>query len=166
MIRERKEDEIELIAEVINDGASAYKGVIPADRWQEPYMPLDYLNSEIAAGVKFWIAEVDGEVAGVMGIQDVKDVTLIRHAYVRTSERRGGVGTGLLQHLKTVTKRPLLIGTWADATWAIDFYQKHEFRMIVGTAKDALLEAYWSLPRRQIEESVVLADRTWFEHTA
>jgi N-acetylglutamate synthase-like GNAT family acetyltransferase len=166
MIRKRNEDEIKVIADVINDGASAYKGVIPADRWQEPYMPMDYLTSEIEAGVKFWVQEDGGELSGVMGVQDVKDVSLIRHAYVRTSARRGGVGSGLLQHLKTVTKRPLLIGTWADATWAIDFYRKHEFRVILGNAKDALLDAYWSLPRRQIEESVVLADRRWFEHTA
>lgn len=163
MIRRRRDDEVAVIADVINDGARAYKGVIPADRWQEPYMPLDYLNSEIEAGVKFWVQEDDGAIAGVMGIQDIKDVTLIRHAYVRTSVRRGGVGSQLLRHLQSETDRPLLIGTWTDATWAIDFYQKHDFQVITGDAKDALLDTYWSLPHRQIEESVVLADQRWFD---
>lgn len=163
MIRKSTEDEIEVIADVINDGASAYKGIIPADRWQEPYMPLDYLTAEIAAGVRFWVAEEDGQVVGAMGIQDVKDVTLIRHAYVRTRLRRRGIGSDLLAFLQDQTRRPLLIGTWNDAAWAVDFYLKHGFRLILGADKDALLNTYWTIPKRQIDESVVLADARWFD---
>jgi N-acetylglutamate synthase-like GNAT family acetyltransferase len=162
MIRAATEDEIEIIADVINDGAGAYKGVIPADQWQEPYMPRGHLEAEIAAGVTFWVTEDDGEVVGVMGVQDVKDVTLIRHAYVRTAARRSGIGSALLAFLQDRTTRPLLIGTWADAVWAVDFYQKHGFRLIEGADKDALLDAYWTIPDRQRDTSVVLADRRWF----
>jgi|TARA_B100000315_G_scaffold174007_1_gene162464 N-acetylglutamate synthase-like GNAT family acetyltransferase len=161
MIRRSKEGETGVIAEVINDGASAYKGVIPADRWHEPYMPRDYLDAEIVDGVKFWVMEDGGQVVGVMGIQDVKDVTLIRHAYVRTAVRRGGIGSALLGFLQDQTERPLLIGTWADAVWAVDFYRKHGFQLIEGADKDALLDAYWTIPDRQRDTSVVLADARW-----
>jgi len=162
MIRKGDAGEIAVIADVINDGARAYKDVIPPDRWQEPYMPMDYLTSEVGAGVEFWVDDLAGELVGVMGIQDVKDVTLIRHAYVRTSSRRAGTGSKLIKFLQDLTTRPLLIGTWTDATWAIDFYKKHGFQMITGTEKDALLDIYWTLPQRQIEESIVLADQRWF----
>src|SRR5437868_2435477 len=118
------------IHEIINDAAQAYKGVIPADRWHEPYMPMPELESEIARGIRFYCATQDDRVIGVMGIQDVKDVTLIRHAYVRTAARRRGIGQALLQHLKELTHRPVLIGTWKAATWAIRFYEKNGFRLL------------------------------------
>lgn len=161
MIRAATEDEIETIADVINDGAGAYKGVIPADCWQEPYMPRDHLEAEIAAGVTFWVTEQDGEVVGVMGVQDVKDVTLIRHAYVRTAARRRGIGSALLGFLEDKTSRPLLIGTWAAAGWAVDFYRKHGFERVPDAQVAPLLRRYWSIPERQIQTSVVLADATW-----
>lgn len=147
------------IGTIINDAAQAYRGVIPADRWHEPYMPDDELAREIAAGVVFAGYERDGALVGVMGVQDRDDVTLIRHAYVRTSERRSGVGSALLRFAETLTERPILIGTWAAATWAIDFYRKNGYRLIVGAEKDALLTRYWRIPDRQRETSVVLARR-------
>lgn len=149
------------LVEVINDGASAYRGVIPADRYHEPYMPRDELLAEIASGVVFWGLERDGEIAGVMGIQDVQDVTLIRHAYVRTAERRGGVGSALLSHLLAQSARPILIGTWKAAAWAIDFYRKHGFEPVPESDIAPLLRRYWSIPDRQIETSVVLAQKSW-----
>jgi len=149
------------IFEIINDAAEAYRGVIPADRWHEPYMPLDALDAEIAAGVRFSGIERDGELVGVMGIQDVRDVTLIRHAYVRTAARRGGIGAKLLAHLRTLTDKPVLIGTWAAASWAVDFYEKHGFRRVSEAEKNRLLATYWSIPERQVETSVVLADASW-----
>ncbi len=162
MIRRSNNDEIEIIAEVINDGASAYRDVIPADGMGDPYMSRGHLADEIAAGVQFWVYEDAGEILGVMGIQDIKDVTLIRHAYVRTAARQRGVGGALLAFLQDRTTRPLLIGTWAAAGWAVDFYQKHGFQLIVGADKDALLAAYWTVPEPQAEQSVVLADARWF----
>lgn len=149
MIRRCGQQDFEEIWTIINDGAEAYRGVIPADRWHEPYMTCDKLRSEIEAGVVFWGFEVEGALQGVMGIQDVQDVTLIRHAYVRTRERRSGIGGKLLSHLKTLTNRPVLIGTWADATWAIHFYEKHGFRPLPADQKDKLLQRYWNvLPDR------------------
>ncbi|NQV22246.1 MAG: GNAT family N-acetyltransferase [Rhodospirillales bacterium] len=162
MIRRSSDDDIEIIAAVINDGASAYQGVIPADGLGDPYMSRGHLADEIAAGVRFWLYEAKGEILGVMGIQDVKDVTLIRHAYVRTAARRRGIGGTLLAFLQDRTTRPLLIGTWAAAGWAVDFYQKHGFQLIVDADKDALLAAYWTVPKRQAEQSVVLAEARWF----
>jgi N-acetylglutamate synthase-like GNAT family acetyltransferase len=150
------------IFEIVNDAAEAYRGVIPADRWHDPYMPLDELDAEIAAGVRFFGCERGGELVGVMGIQDVQDVTLIRHAYVRTSVRRAGIGAKLLAHLRTLTDRPVLIGTWAAATWAVDFYEKHGFQRVSEAEKNRLLATYWAIPERQIETSVVLADEAWF----
>ena len=150
--------DVPAIHEIINDAAQAYKGVIPADRWHEPYMPLEDLRSEIGKGVRFYGCTVDGRLTGVMGIQDVKDVTLIRHAYVRTRERRHGIGQALLQHLATLTTRPVLIGTWKAATWAIRFYEKNGFRVVGEEEKNRLLRTYWTIPQRQVEESVVLAD--------
>ncbi len=164
MIRRSPEADFEAILPVVNEAASAYDGVIPADRYHEPYMPAAELRGEIDAGVEFWAWEEDGarpSVLGVMGIQDVKDVTLIRHAYVRTADQGRGIGAGLLAHLRAQTTRPLLIGTWADAAWAIRFYQKHGFELTSAARKAVLLRRYWSIPERQIETSVVLAERGW-----
>jgi len=161
MIRRCDDRDFELIWTIINDGAQAYKGIIPVDRWTEPYMSRDKLQHEIADGVVFWGYEESGTLAGVMGIQDVQDVTLIRHAYVRTANQKQGIGKHLLSHLRELTGRPVLIGTWADAAWAIRFYEKHGFRMVNPQEKDRLLKKYWSIPDRQIETSVVLADQKW-----
>jgi N-acetylglutamate synthase-like GNAT family acetyltransferase len=147
-----------VIHQVINDGASAYKGIIPADRWNEPYMSKEELQTQIDEGVEFWKFLDGGEVLGVMGIQFKGDVTLIRHAYVRSSERKKGIGSKLLEHLRSTTSTPILIGTWADATWAINFYQKHGFRLVSEAEKNVLLKKYWSIPERQVETSVVLVD--------
>ncbi len=146
---------------IINDAARAYRGVIPADRWHEPYMSREELQHEIDCGVVFWGYELGGELAGVMGIQDVLDVTLVRHAYVRTSRRRHGIGGALLAHLRSLTTRPLLMGTWAAATWAVSFYQKHGFSLVSHEEKERLLRKYWDIPERQVETSVVLADERW-----
>jgi len=163
MIRPCEETEFDAIYEIINDAAQAYRGVIPADRWQEPYMPKEELRHALDEGIVFWGYEEDGELIGVMGIQPVQDVTLIRHAYVRTAEQNRGVGGKLLAHLRTQTDRPVLIGTWADAVWAIRFYEKHGFRLVSPEEKERLLKKYWSIPERQVETSVVLADQTWFD---
>ncbi|MFT3867550.1 MAG: GNAT family N-acetyltransferase [Nibricoccus sp.] len=154
-------DEIPEICAIVNDAAIAYKGVIPEDRWHEPYMPLRELENEIAAGVRFFGYAVNNRLVGVMGIQDVKDVTLIRHAYVRTSVRNQGIGGKLLAHLVALTSRPVLIGTWAAATWAVRFYERHGFRVVTETEKNRLLKIYWTVPDRQIATSVVLADGKW-----
>lgn len=163
MIRRCDERDFELIWTIINDGAQAYKGIIPADRWTEPYMSKENLRHEIEDGVVFWGFEEDGTLAGVMGIQQVQDVTLIRHAYVRTSGQKQGIGARLLRHLRDIATGPVLIGTWADAVWAIRFYEKHGFRKVGLEAKDRLLRKYWTVPERQIETSVVLADSKWWE---
>lgn len=146
------------ICAIINDAAIAYKGVIPADRWHEPYMPLEELEREIAAGVRFSGYVENDVLLGVMGIQDVKDVTLIRHAYVRTTARNHGIGGKLLAHLVTLTQRPVLIGTWAAAIWAIRFYERHGFTVVSESEKNVLLKKYWAIPDRQIATSVVLVD--------
>jgi tRNA-Thr(GGU) m(6)t(6)A37 methyltransferase TsaA len=158
MLRCCDERDFETIYTIVNDGAQAYKGIIPADRWTEPYMSREKLRHEIEDGVVFWGHEVDGALAGVMGLQDVQDVTLIRHAYVRTASRNQGIGGTLLSHLRTITSRPVLIGTWADAVWAIGFYEKHGFRVVDPDEKDRLLKKYWNVPERQVETSVVLAE--------
>jgi N-acetylglutamate synthase-like GNAT family acetyltransferase len=163
MIRRGEGRDFDQICAVINDGARAYEGVIPSDRWTEPYMPAEKLRHEIDDGVEFWVHEVDGAVAGVMGIQGVKDVTLVRHAYVRTADQRRGIGALLLAHLRNLATAPVLIGTWADATWAIRFYEKHGFRAVSQEMKEVLLRKYWSIPERQVETSVVLSDATWWE---
>jgi GNAT superfamily N-acetyltransferase len=150
-----------VILEIINDSAQAYKGVIPADRWHEPYMPMAELQSEIGKGVRFYCTRLDDRIVGVMGIQDVKDVTLIRHAYVRTRSRRHGIGQALLKQLNQLTTRPVLIGTWKAATWAIRFYEKNGFTLVGDDEKNRLLRTYWTIPARQVEESVVLVDRRW-----
>ncbi len=162
-VRSCRPDELGLIGEIINDAAQAYQGVIPPDRWHEPYMSPAELKEQVDAGVVFWGMEHDGKLAGVMGTQMVQDVTLIRHAYVRTAFRNRGIGSQLLKHLHTLAPGPVLIGTWAAATWAIAFYEKHGFRKVIPSEKDRLLKKYWSIPERQIETSVVLADERWFQ---
>ena len=156
MVRPSTDADFAAILQIVNDGAQRYKGVIPADRWHEPYMPAQELKKEIAAGVAFSVAEQDGRVIGVMGIQDKGDVTLIRHAYVASSAQRGGIGTRLLRHLESLTQKPVLIGTWAAATWAIDFYKRNGFSVVSHAEKERLLRKYWSIPARQVETSVVL----------
>ena len=163
MIRKGVDADVPAILAIINDAAQAYRGVIPADQWHEPYMPLDHLESEISKGVVFWVAEEDGRLLGVMGIQDKGDVALVRHAYVASSLQRSGVGTKLLRHVEGLTDKPILIGTWAAAAWAIDFYRRNGFSVVPNDHKDQLLRTYWSIPARQIETSVVLADRRWAE---
>jgi GNAT superfamily N-acetyltransferase len=158
MLRRCDERDFETVYAIINDGAQAYKGIIPADRWTEPYMSRDKLRHEIADGIVFWGFEAEGALVGVMGLQDVQDVTLIRHAYVRTGNRNQGIGGKLLSHLRTITSRPVLIGTWADAVWAIGFYEKHGYRVVDPVEKDRLLKKYWNIPDRQVETSVVLAE--------
>jgi N-acetylglutamate synthase-like GNAT family acetyltransferase len=161
MILPVKNSDLKVIHEIINDGASAYKGIIPEDRWHEPYMSEEELQAQIADGVRFWSYLENETMIAVMGIQDKVDVTLIRHAYVRTTARNKGIGGKLLQHLSTLTSKPILIGTWADATWAINFYKKHGFRLVSFDEKEQLLRKYWSIPVRQIETSVVLASGDW-----
>ena len=161
MIRRCDDHDFELVWTIINDGASAYKGTIPEDRWSEPYMSREGLRHEIGEGVAFWGYEESGTLAGVMGIQDVADVTLIRHAYVRTGSQGHGIGGSLLSYLRGLAKGPLLIGTWADAAWAIRFYEKHGFQRVSPSEKERLLRKYWTIPERQIETSVVLASPEW-----
>jgi GNAT superfamily N-acetyltransferase len=163
MIRRCDDRDFESIWAIINDGSQAYKGIIPADRWTEPYMSSEKLRHEIDDGVVFWGYEDDGELAGVMGIQPVQDVTLIRHAYVRTSSQKQGIGARLLSHLREMADRPVLIGTWADAAWAIRFYERYGFEIVGSEEKNRLLKRYWTVPERQIETSVVLADSKWRE---
>lgn len=158
MIRRCDHREFHTIWTIINDGARAYKGVIPEDRWTEPYMSKEKLKHEMDDGVVFWGYEEMGTLAGVMGIQEVGDVTLIRHAYVRTTHQSRGIGGQLLAHLRQLAKGPVLVGTWADAAWAIGFYQKHGFRVVAPAEKERLLRKYWNIPERQMETSVVLAE--------
>lgn len=163
LIRKGVEADLAAILAIVNDAAQAYRGVIPVDRWREPYMPMDELVTEIAHGVAFWVAEEEGRRFGVMGIQDKGEVALVRHAYVASFIQRKGVGTGLLRHVQGLADKPLLIGTWADASWAIEFYRRNGFTVVPNSDKDRLLRTYWSIPPRQIETSVVLADRRWME---
>jgi N-acetylglutamate synthase-like GNAT family acetyltransferase len=163
IIRPCEDIEFEAVYAIINDAAQAYRGIIPADHWKEPYMPLEELRHEMDEGVIFWGYEEDGDLLGVMGIQDVKDVTLMRHAYVRTVRRSQGIGGRILAVLRDKTTRPVLIGTWAAANWAIHFYEKHGFRLVSTEEKNRLLKKYWSIPERQVETSVVLAEPRWFD---
>ena len=160
-IRRSRAPDFAAILAIINDGAEAYRGVIPADRWHEPYMPAEELTREIAAGIEFWVAEEDGALLGVMGIQDKGEVALIRHAYVPTKIQRKGVGSRLLKHLESLADKPFLIGTWAASSWAVAFYQRNGFSVLPADEKDRLLRTFWSVPERQIETSVVLADARW-----
>ncbi len=163
MIRPCKAEEFDRIYEVINDASVVYKGVIPQDCWKEPYMSREELRREIDGGVKFWGYFEEDRLVGVMGIQPVQDITLIRHAYVRTAAQKKGIGKKLLSRLREETTRPVLVGTWAAAVWAIRFYEKHGFKLVSTEEKDRLLRKYWSIPERQISTSVVLADQNWFK---
>jgi GNAT superfamily N-acetyltransferase len=158
MLRKCNADDFATIYSIINEAATAYKGVIPHDCWKEPYMPENELRREIDDGVLFWGYEDEKELIGVMGMQNIKDVTLIRHAYVRKARQREGIGGKLLSGLRRNTSRPVLIGTWADAVWAIRFYEKHGFITVPPKEKDMLLKKYWRIPVRQIETSVVLVE--------
>jgi GNAT superfamily N-acetyltransferase len=161
MIRACTGADLPALYEIINDAARAYKGIIPQDRWHKPYMPMEELKGEIAAGVRFWGAESDGQLLGVMGIQDKGEVELIRHAYVKTVKRNQGVGTELLRHIENMARKPILLGTWIDAAWAIAFYEKNGYRRLPRPETERLLRKYWSIPERQIETSVVLANAAW-----
>ncbi|CAB1058871.1 hypothetical protein D1BOALGB6SA_3629 [Olavius sp. associated proteobacterium Delta 1] len=164
MIRQCTESDLNTIFEIINDAAIAYKGIIPGDRWHEPYMPVEEIRHEIETGVTFWGFENAGDLLGVMGIQDKGDVALIRHAYVRTRSRKQGIGQNLLLHLENLTDKPILIGTWKAASWAISFYEKNGYTLVSEAEKNRLLQKYWSIPDRQIETSVVLVNKTRVEN--
>lgn len=151
---------------IINAAAQAYRGVIPPDRWHEPYMPAAELDAEIADGIVFWVAEEGARLLGVMGIQDKGEVALVRHAYVSPSAQKKGIGTQLLHHVQQLAGKPVLIGTWAAASWAIEFYRRNGFTVVSNAEKDVLLRKYWSIPARQIETSVVLADARWKQGVA
>jgi GNAT superfamily N-acetyltransferase len=159
LVRGIAADERAAMLEIVNAAAAAYRGAIPADRWHEPYMSAAELDREIAAGVEFLGADSGGRLAGVMGIQAVRDVDLIRHAYVRREHQGEGIGRRLLAHLTARAERPLLVGTWAAAEWAVRFYERNGFEMVPPAEKDRLLTTYWDIPERQVETSVVLAHR-------
>jgi GNAT superfamily N-acetyltransferase len=162
-IRRCRDGERDAILAIVNAAAEAYRGVIPDDCWHEPYMPAGELDGEIAAGVAFWGFERDGVLLGVMGIQPVRDVDLIRHAYVLPACQRQGVGAALLGYLRQLSARRMLIGTWAAADWAVRFYRRHGFELVPPARKTALLKTYWTVPDRQIETSVVLANPPYSE---
>jgi N-acetylglutamate synthase-like GNAT family acetyltransferase len=161
LIRKSVKADFAAMLGIINDAARAYHGVIPADRWHEPYMPAGELKREIIGGVVFWVAEQDGRLSGVIGIQDKGEVALVRHAYVASTTQRSGVGTKLLRHVEGLVDKPILIGTWAAASWAIEFYRRNGFTIVPTDHKDHLLRKYWSIPTRQIETSIVLANERW-----
>ena len=161
LIRSCSEDEMPIVLAIINEAAQAYRGVIPADRWHEPYMSREDLARDIAAGVVFWCLLQQGEMIGVMGMQPVRDVDLIRHAYVRPDHQRSGVGAMLIEHLRSQSSRRMLVGTWKAASWAIDFYRRHGFETVDPATTVLLLRTYWSIPDRQIETSAVLANPPW-----
>ena len=156
MIRRCTAADVAAIDAIINESAEKYRGVIPDDCWHEPYMSRAELEREIAAGVNFSGWEEGGELIGVMGVQRVKDATLIRHAYVRTPQQGKGIGGKLLKALSSQVDGKLLIGTWADASWAIRFYQGHGFRLVPEEEKNRLLDSYWSISPRQRDTSIVL----------
>ena len=156
-IRTCQDDDRAAIFGIVNAAAEAYRGVIPADRWHEPYMPLHELDGEMAAGVVFWGYVENGALVGIMGIQRVGEFDLIRHAYVLPGRQRHGVGGALLEHLAGSATRRMLVGTWAAAEWAIRFYERHGFELVSHERKTALLRSHWDIPERQVETSVVLA---------
>ena len=158
MIRRLTDSDFGTICEIINDAAEAYRGVIPKHLWHEPYMGRDELLDEIEDGIVFWGAEEEGRLSGVMGIQDKKDVALIRHAYVRSRLHRNGLGTALLNHLQSRADTPFLVGTWGQASWAISFYEKNGYRLVSEMQKNVLLRRYWSVPDAQIRASVVMTN--------
>lgn len=155
-IRLCRPDERDRLFEIINEAAEAYRGAIPSDCWHEPYMSREELDREITSGVTFWGYDENGELVGVMGIEPVQDVDLIRHAYVMPGNQGKGIGTQLLSHLESTTTRPVLIGTWKDAVWAIRFYQHHGYELVPEGETPSLLRKYWRIPDRQVETSVVL----------
>lgn len=157
MIRRCLEGDLDAAHAIINEAAVAYRGVIPADRWHEPYMTAAELRREVESGVAFWGCDREGQLVGVMGLQPRGAVTLIRHAYVRPPWQGRGVGTELLRHLESTTDAPLLVGTWAAAHWAVRFYGRNGFRLLSRPETERLLRTHWSIPDRQIETSVVLA---------
>ena len=161
MIRKCEQRDFSAIYAIINEAAQAYKVVIPEDRWHEPYMPAVELEHEIDDGVEFWGYEEAGDLVGVMGLQDRGDLYLIRHAYVRRARQGRGIGTKLLRHLEQMTDKPILIGTWGDATWAIEFYRKSGYRLLSRPETERLLKKYWRIPERQVVTSVVLANSKW-----
>jgi GNAT superfamily N-acetyltransferase len=157
-IRRCRDEEHPAILEIINAAAIAYRGVIPGDCWHKPYMPIGEFQRELAAGVAFWGCDTDEALVGVMGIQPVRDVDLIRHAYVRPQFQRRGVGSELLEHLRSLSVRRMLVGTWSAASWAVRFYRRHAFELVPEERKTWLLQAYWTVPAGQIAASVVLAN--------
>jgi GNAT superfamily N-acetyltransferase len=157
MIRRCTDADVATVDAIINEAATAYRGIIPADCWREPYMERSHLLEEIAAGVEFWGWDEEGVLVGVMGLQRVHEVTLIRHAYVRPSHQGRGIGGALLTELAGQTDGSLLVGTWASAKWAIRFYERHGFRLVTIEEKDRLLNSYWNISSRQRQTSVVLA---------
>jgi N-acetylglutamate synthase-like GNAT family acetyltransferase len=163
MIRKFRIDDINAINEIINDSAMAYKDVIPDDRWHDPYMSREELSRQIKDGVIFWCYEEAENILGVMGIQDKKEVDLIRHAYVRTNVRNKGIGSKLIKFLYLQSEKPILIGTWEAAYWAVKFYEKHGFIKVTKQEKNYLLKKFWSIPERQVNTSVVLANEKWFK---
>jgi GNAT superfamily N-acetyltransferase len=158
MVRPCRDDEQSALLHIVNAAAQRYRGVIPDDCWHEPYMPRDELDREIAAGVVFWGYEESAKLTGVMGFQPVHDVDLLRHAYILPSRQRRGIGGALLEHLRQLSTRRILVGTWEAAHWAVSFYRRHGFELVVPARKAALLKTYWNVPDRQIEVSVVLAN--------
>ena len=147
------------VLRIINCAAEAYRGVIPPDRWHDPYMSAEELASEIAHGVAFSGCVVDGRLVGVMGVQERGKVDLIRHAYVLPDYQGSGIGSRLLGHLCGASDKPILIGTWQAAEWAIRFYERHGFVRVSKDDAAALLRTFWDVPARQVETSVVLASR-------
>ena len=164
MIRPCNAMDVPVMFEIINDAARAYRGVIPADCWAELNMSENELRREIEDGVQFWGVEEERQLVAVMGIEHVLDVSLLRHAYVRTVSRQKGFGGELLGVLRVQTSKPLLVGTWAAAAVTVRFYEKHGFRLVTPGEKDVLLKKYWNISDRQVETSVVLADEKWFQH--
>jgi len=158
MIRQFTENDLYAINEIINDSATAYRGIIPTDMYNEPYMTMQELKTQLEDGIQFWCYEKHSQILGVMGIQSKEGVTLIRHAYVRSGHRNMGIGGKLLMYLCQGSHLPILIGTWADASWAINFYQNHGFRLILGAEKDLMLQKHWNISARQVETSVVLTN--------
>lgn len=161
MIRAATPGDFERILAIVNDAAQAYRGVIPDDCWHEPYMSAAELRGELANDVRFWVFDDGQTLQGVMGIQDRQDVTLVRHAYTATAAHQRGIGSRLLSHLESLATRPMLIGTWAAAGWAIRFYCNRGYRVVATEDKQRLLRRYWRVPERQMEASVVLADSRW-----
>lgn len=166
MIRTTTASDFEQIWEIINDGAQAYRGIIPAAFSCDPYMSREELQHELTAGVHFVIFERDGQGVGIMGAQDVRDVILIRHAYVRTAHRNAGIGSAILRHLLAPAAKPVLIGTWRGASWAIHFYRRHGFEILEHAVAQELLSRYWTVPPAQSEASVVLSNKNAHQLTS